>query len=629
MNVFLSNLFVLVTPLLVLSDTAAGQGNGDRNTATRQEHVTFTRLATFQNVGQILKSIVGPGPKAGQEWLYQSYIYTGGTLEIVAIDPATGRHQAYRSPVASEYGAWAMVVGPDGNIYVGTLPSAHILQLNPRTGQFVDLGRPSSTEEYIWRLAVGADKKLYGCTYPQAKLVQFDPATKELKDLGRMNSREQYAQSVAASDDGFIYVGIGTQKAHVVAYEIATGQHRDMLPEKMDVTTTAGVHRGDDGKIYAGVGDHYFRLERWDAKPIAATEVHSEVVPNRLQDGRTVVGTFNGVLQVHDPKTKSDAKLPFQYKGQPIAIFRLGMGPDGMLYGSTAMPIHFLRVEPRNGGLTYLGRLGGGEIYSFLNYGEKLMCAAYSGNAPLMVYDPRVPFALEAGEKSNPKMVSYAGQVSSWRPKAMIAAAKEDIYLGSVAGYGYLGGPLTKWNSSSGQVESFPHTVQDQSVVTLCEANGFIVGGTTVIGGGGSHPTQKEAKLFVWDPVAKSKVFEAAPVAGAKEIGDLITAPNGKVFGIAEGNTLFVFDPEQRQVIHRAAIPFPISIDSIYNSIAVGFDKNLWGLCRKGIFVIDPNTYAVTLIAKSPEPITAGFVMCDRSIYFGAGPDVYRCDVGK
>jgi outer membrane protein assembly factor BamB len=629
MNVFLLRLVAAVALLPILIDSSAGQEKGNRDAATSERQVTFTRLTTFQNIGQILKSVVGPGPEPGQEWFYQSYIYTGGTLEIVAIDPATGRHQAYRSPVASEYGAWAMVVGPDGNIYVGTLPSAHILQLNPRTGKFIDLGRPSSTEEYIWRLAVGADKKLYGCTYPQAKLVQFDPATKELKDLGRMNSREQYAQSVAASDDGFIYVGIGTQKAHVVAYEIATGQHRDMLPEKMDVTTTAGVHRGDDGTTYASVGNQYFRLEHWEAKPVAATEVHPEAVSNRLKDGRTIVGTSNGALQIHDPKTNSDAKLPFQYKGQPIAIFRLGMGPDGMLYGSTAMPIHFLRVGPRGDELTYLGRLGGGEIYSFLNYGEKLLCAAYSGNAPLMVYDPRVPFALEAGEKSNPKMVSYDGQVSSWRPKAMIASGKGDVYLGSVAGYGYLGGPLTKWNSSSGQVESFPHTVQDQSVVTLCEANGLIIGGTTVIGGGGSHPTHKEAKLFVWDPVAKRRVFETVPVAGAKGIGDLITAPNGKVFGIAEGNTLFVFDPEQRQVVHRAAVPFPISIDSTYNSIAVGFNKNLWGLCRKGIFMIDPNTYKVTLIAKSPEPITAGFVMSDRSIYFGAGPDVYRCDVVK
>ncbi len=628
MKVFSLCLVVTVAAYSVFIDSSAGQEKSDRSTATSQKQVTFTRLATFHNVGQILRSIVGPGPKPDEERFYQSYIYTGGTLEIVAIDPKTGQHQAYRSPLASEYGAWAMVAGPDGNIYVGTLPSAHILQLNPRTGQFVDLGRPSSTEEYIWRLAVGADKKLYGCTYPQAKLVRFDPATKELSDLGRMNLREQYAQSVAASDDGFIYVGIGTQKAHVVAYEIATGQHRDVLPEKIDVTTTAGVHRGDDGKIYAGVGDHYFRLERWEAKPIAAAEVHSEVVPNRLKDGRTIVGTANSELQVHDPKTNSDAKLPFVYKGQPIAIFRLGMGPDGMLYGSTAMPIHFLRVEPRNGELTYLGRLGGGEVYSFLNYGEKLLCAAYSGNAPLMVYDPRMPFALEASEKSNPKMVSYERQIPSWRPKAMIASAKGDIYLGSVAGYGYLGGPLTKWNSSTGQVEGFPHTVQDQSVVTLCEANGLIVGGTTVIGGGGSHPTQKEAKLFLWDPVAKRKVFETVPVAGAKEIGDLITAPNGKVLGIAEG-TLFVFDPEQRQVVHRAAVPFPLSIDATYNSIAVGYDKQIWGLCRKGVFVIDPNTYVVTLVAEAPEPITAGFVMSDRSIYFGAGPHVYRCDVAK
>src|SRR5205807_10616038 len=129
---------------------------------------------------------------------------------------------------------------------VGTLSSAHILRLDPGTGEFTDMGRPSPTEQDSWRLAQGSGHKLYGGTYPSAKIVRFDPATGKGEDLGRMDPTEEYARTLAASDDGFVYTGIGTSKAHLVAYEIATGQHRDLLPPQNQTTGTAAVHRGDD-----------------------------------------------------------------------------------------------------------------------------------------------------------------------------------------------------------------------------------------------------------------------------------------------------------------------------------------------------------------------------------------------
>src|SRR5437763_17189631 len=89
----------------------------------------FKHLATYRGVGGVLKSLVGPGPAPGSERFYQSYIYIGSTLEVVAVDPDTGKYQVFPSPVKSEPGAWAMAAGPDGNLYVGTLSQAHILRL--------------------------------------------------------------------------------------------------------------------------------------------------------------------------------------------------------------------------------------------------------------------------------------------------------------------------------------------------------------------------------------------------------------------------------------------------------------------------------------------------------------------
>ncbi len=585
---------------------------------------SYHELATFRGLGGVLNAVVGPGPTPGSERLYRSYIYLGNTLDIVAIDPATGAHQAFTSPVTSEPGAWALTVGPDGKLYAGTLPNAHILCLDPATGRFTDMGRPSETEQYIWQLAVGSDRRLYGCTFPSCKLVRFDPATGKGEDLGRMDAREQYARGVAAGDDGFIYVGSGTSQAHLVAYEIATRHHRDLLPEATPVSGTASVVRGEDGTVYGAVGDQHFRLHGGRAEPIPA-DAYRPATTLRAREGH-ILAMEGTELRVTDSATHESKRHAVNYPGKEINIFRLGIGPDGMLYGSSMMPILFFRVDPHTGALTTIGELGGGEYYSFLRHGDRFLGAAYSGQAPLMSYNPGAPFHPGPGVGDNPRLIHFEGEDSGWRPRAMISGPDGKVYLGAVAGYGKLGGPLVRFDPATYAVKSWPHLVKDQSVVSLAVVDGRIVGGTTVGGGGGSFPTATEVVLFLWDPVKEQKLFEVVPVAGATEITALVAGPRGRVFGIAGGKDLFVFDARTRQVIHRA--PLPVS-GVVYNAVAPGPDGRLYGLAADGVFSIDPETYTVRLEAAYKERITAGMALEGSSLYFAAGPRVVRCDLAR
>ena len=105
----LPTMATVVTALLAVSITGA-QPEG------------FARHARFLGIGACLKTLVGPGPEPGTERLYASHIYGGDTLDVVATDPLTGKTDAFPSPVPSECGAWAMALGPDGQVYVGTLP---------------------------------------------------------------------------------------------------------------------------------------------------------------------------------------------------------------------------------------------------------------------------------------------------------------------------------------------------------------------------------------------------------------------------------------------------------------------------------------------------------------------------
>ena len=134
--------------------------------AYAQPSGTFELVGDYYGIGGQLAAIVGPGPTPGSERFYASYIYDGSTLDILSIDPDTGFTEVLPNPTQGEFGAWGMTVGPDGNVYLGTLPHAHFLKLDRKRGTLLDLGRPSSTEQFIWDVAFGSDNRLYGVTYP-------------------------------------------------------------------------------------------------------------------------------------------------------------------------------------------------------------------------------------------------------------------------------------------------------------------------------------------------------------------------------------------------------------------------------------------------------------------------------
>ncbi|MCX7599746.1 MAG: hypothetical protein N2512_12895 [Armatimonadetes bacterium] len=577
----------------------------------------FTLHARFLGIGGNLATVVGPGPTAGTERVYATHIYVGDTLDLVAVDPLTGETDVFSSPVPTEIGAWALAVGPEGRVYVGTLPNAHILRLDWSQRALVDMGQPSPTEQYVWQLCLGPDGKLYGCTYPNAKLIRFDPLAGTGEDLGRMDPKELYARHLAADDQGFVYVGIGFTSRHLVAYEIGTGMHRDILPAELAGPGCCSVYRGDDGKVYATAGDARLRLEGWTATVIAADQVRP-APPLRLGDGCLV--SYDGTtVTVRDAATGEAKTNPVAYAGKPIDLFRIGLGPDDRLYGSTALPLYFFRADPDGDAWELLGRPGGGEIYSFLAYDDRLICAAYGGSAPIMIYRPAMPYAPAPTREGNPWLVHYPGEDSGWRPMAMIAGPDGKVYIGAVAGYGKLGGPLCCLDPETGAVEQYPHVVQDQSVVALAALpDGLIVGGTTISGGGGSFPTQAEAKIFLWDTQQKKKIFETVPVAGQSTIQALAVGRDRLVYGFA-GPVMFVFDPVARQVIGQGRHGLG---SVIYNALGPGPDGELYGLATGGIFTVDTAARQARIMAAYPGGITGGFAIRGRRIYFTSGPEI-------
>jgi outer membrane protein assembly factor BamB len=588
-----------------------------------QSHGKFELIADYRGIGGANATAVGPGPVPGSERLYISYTYSQNTFDVLSVDPETGSTKVFTNPVPGEWAGYGLVAGPDGNIYLGTAPKAHFVKLDPKRGTFVDLGRPAPSEEWIFDAAFGSDGRLYGCTYPSAKLVRYTPQTGALADLGRLDPTEQYARYIVASNDGFLYIGIGSAKANVAVYEIATMEQKEILPADAQNPEITHVYQGQDGNIYASVANRVFRLNHWTATEITSGAPRPPEHIPALRDGRIPTVTYDrGHLKVAaaaHTNNKGDLTHEVTYEGRRLSLFRIAFGPDNALYGSSVLPIHLVQFDQAHHSVSEIGDLGAGEIYSFLNHGGRLLMGAYAAQAPLMFYKPEAPFYPgPAGSGGNPVLYSPKGIPSAWRPMAMVDGPDHQVYIGSIATYGQLESPLLKFNPESATSTIYP-VVHDQSIDSLRVWHNLIIGGTSVRGGAGSHPTQSSACIFAWNQDTGRKEFEVVPVPGKAAVTDLIVAPNGHIFGFAD-NVLFVFDPSSKTVISRQTVPFS---PPIYESVGLDHSGTIWGLAKEGIFTINAASLKVQLTARPPADITGGFAMRDGKIYFIAGSSVY------
>lgn len=584
----------------------------------------FEKVGTFNAVGGVKGVVVGPGAEAGSQRLYINYMYIGDTIEIVSVDPKTGQYQAFPNPVASESGAYGLIQGPDGNIYVGSLPNAHLYRLDPKAQKLEDLGMPCPGEQYIWDITVAPDKKLYGCTYPNAKLFSYDPASGKMENLGRMDANEKYARSLAADDNGFVYVSTGTVHSGVVAYNTADKTFNQILPEADRGRQFYTTYRGEDGKVYSTGLGNIFVLDNGKATKLAEGQKAAPALSKvRLPDGGTVkLSGEPGQQQIVTTRDGQTVEThPYPYNGRELNIFRLTASPEGTIYGSSVLPLYAFSFDPKDGTFQNLGLWGGGETYSLLVQNGKVLLASYSAKEILMSYDPTKKINHGANPDSNPLQLTYEGADRAWRPQAFIEGKDGKVYAGATAGYGALGGDIAIWDTQANTVSALKNPIPDQSIASLVAADATtIYGGTSIGGGGGTTPTQKEAILFHLDTATQKVTPLMAPVAGAGTITNLIMTPDNKLIGFA-GDTLFVYNTQTQQVVHRQKASLG---NLIYNSVLFGPDRRIYGLSSNGIFVIDPKTYAVELIAKSPKPINSGGTLIGNQFYFASLGTIYR-----
>lgn len=594
----------------------------------------------FENLGKpvlkagVMNAIVGPDENGEMTKLYLNFSQNGAPFFVVQIDVSTGEARQFGAPLGRY--PWGLCAGPDGKIYASSCAEdgGFIFVLDPANLDegLKCLGKPAESETYIWRLMADPKRKLvYGCTYGNGKLVGYNTETGEMIDYGRLTETEQYSRPFVLGANGWVYTAVGTVNIDVIAFNPDTHERRSVrAPERVGTALSASsygwapMYQGADGHAYFLDGGEWFRLLDGNAQPVTDDERAEEFV-QPLADGRIFVGAdLIGTYTLRDPKTGEETVSEFEYVGDGCAPFVIGAGPDGNIYGSTALPLLMWKTDVKTGEHTVLGNPTpvGGELYTLLSMGDLLYVCAYTGSY-LSVYDPSRPFEFGTEADSNPRGLGFMGD-GHLRPRAMIAGPNGDIYVGSLPPYGEHGGAMGVYSPSEDRItENYRNLVENQGISALAwdaESN-LIFGGTDINGGGGTNPIETEARFFIWDPTAKEKIEDLVLVAGDGSIASTAVAGE-KVFILSRpSNTLSVYSIAERKIIDQKIVEGGAAVDI---SLEQHTDGMLYGLTRTSVLRIDPATHEVTQLADYPDGINCGWAMTEDGIYFGSNVYVVR-----
>lgn len=573
----------------------------------------------------------------GQPCLYAIMGQQGDNFFVLQIDPATGKFKQF---VATGDGAnypTAACMARDGRLYVGAAYAGHLYRFDPQTEKLEDLGGINlPADNFPCRIDEAPDGSLFIGAYGSAGLTRFDPKTGEYTRYGRMDEVDMYCYPLVAPD-GIVASEIRMTKPHVVLLDPKTGEKKVVGP-----TVVAGgkksiwLFRGTDGELYISGTEGLYHIEGMEAKPVAA--VPNAEQPATLPDGSTFAFSDAGdqmyrKLVITDPqKNAKEFTLDYQCSGSDI--FLVHQGPDGCIYGSSVLPLHLFRYNPKSGELADLGKCSAaaGEAYSMGNLDGKLYICSYPA-AALSVYDPARPYHYGDTADDNPRELGPMDDHISYRPRAMLTGPLGRVWTGSEPNYGLWGGPLAWYDPATGKKASFRHVLRDQSVISLAwlPQQQLIAAGTSIYAGSGTQPRAKLAMLVLWDPKTDTKVATRIVRRGTRYVTSLALAPNGLLYGIAVGEDdkgdfreVFAFDPAGRTFVKHLPIPDRGGVRD--NCLLVANGK-LYGITTEIVYTIDLRTDEERIIAEIPGELTIPGPIVGKTLYYAKGTSLRALDL--
>lgn len=331
--------------------------------------------------------------KDGRCLLLANSVDCGTTAYIVVIDVDKEETKIVftRKGIGHGTGAFGSIMSANGKFYTG------------RGSMFLEFDPDNMTWSYEHRLPKGSHhlmsfaetdggKIIWAACYPNCMLVSYNTDTRVFSEHGRLETVEQYPQSLAIDKHGWVYAGIGTSKANVVAFNPATKEMRPLLKdeERGNRKFTAKVVPLANGQIKAYIPGKTLLLENGTVlasnPPDFAPEKYTGalyygMLKGALPDGRKITRLdFNEkFLTIIDANGKS-RNINFDFQTGGSSITSLALGPNNGLYASSAHPFRLIRFLDNQ--ITDLGQIpviGGGNMCALAFKDNFLYGAEYAG----------------------------------------------------------------------------------------------------------------------------------------------------------------------------------------------------------------------------------------------------------
>lgn len=580
----------------------------------------------------------GEGRNVVLIWLYD---HRGG-YALLMIDAETGKSEEFPMPYPpGGDGPFAAILSSRNRYY--THFNSHFVEFDPVERAFTF--HHKTVPQMAMSMTEDDDGRIWSGTYPNSAVASFNPRTGEFRDFGNLYDQNwrQYPRAIAADDTGWVYFGIGSTASQIVSLDPETGKAEPLLVESERSQAHAPVYRDLNGKVYGhtsggsedgwmelyrGVRTDVGRIENRREKPFIAGS--QGLFHTDFPDGKRMVecSLVDRTLAVEDPRSGNTRRVSFDYSSEGAHIMGVATAPDNTVCGGTAFPMHFFSFNPETD--TWTNRPALGQWNTVAREGGMFFIGAYT-HGLLEEWDPARPWVhTERGKAGcNPDLLYECHEVIN-RPHMLLAHPNgRTVVLAGTPGYGLTGGGMLFWDRQTREHTLLEHTdiLPDQSTMSLAPLpDGKLLGGTTTSAGTGGEQKAREAELYIMDMETKRLDWHAAVFAGAQGYTDMCSGPNGVVYGVVDRRRFFVFDPGARRVVHRKELGAefgPTTSQQGPRVFVTAPDGAVYILFTKGIAIVEPETYAIRLLAESPVPIGPGGDILNGRIYFGSGSHVY------
>lgn len=574
------------------------------------------------------RGVVSTVDQSGQDVILTWLQDWRGGYAILMVNAETGASQQFDVPFKPDGDEpSAIYLSSKNRLY--TLFNSQFVEFDVASKRFTFHGKVNG--KTAMSLTEDKDGRIWAATYPNNQLVSFNPQNSSLQNHGQLakESWTQYPRSIAVDAHGWVYVGSGLAASQIYAYNIQSHATQALLSSSQRVSGTAVVTQSQSNVVYARNGRQQFMLTNGKASGLSAGAQVAEsnlkggaqnLVDREFPSGRRLVS-----MDMHDrtlvtrDASGQQKTVKFNYTTQGAALTFVCATGDNKVCGGTRFPMH-----------TFYYNAGDNKFDSKQLPRQPNVMAALGSRLYVAAYpDGKLFQESENGKNEFSEVLNAYPSIN--RPHAMlIMGGGSQIALAGTPEYGTTGGGMMFWNRSSGQKSRIDHwhLVPNHSVQAMVElSNGMLLGGTTVAPGtGGVTKATDSSELFLMDANTHEVRWRGAPVPGAKTITDLMVGADGLVYGLADSVDLFVFNPNNRQVVSVNRFSKDLG-PSVYaqgtRAFVKGADGNIYVLLYNGIGKVDTKAHTVSRVVSSPVRITVGGAAANGRIYFGSNNHLY------